>query len=50
METAAGRSKAIIGQRLRARSLLAQQGEAAIAIDVLNRMLQVAKLVSVSAA
>ena len=49
-ETAVGRYKAIIGPRLRARSLPAQQGEAAIAVEVLNRMLRVAKPVSVRAA
>ena len=49
-ETAVGRYKAIIGPRLRARSLPAQQGEAAIAVEVLNRMIRVAKPVSVRAA
>jgi hypothetical protein len=42
-ETAVGRYKAIIGPKLRARLLPAQQGEAA---EVLNRMIRVAKPVS----
>src|SRR5215213_43092 len=46
-ETALGRYKATIGPRLRARGLPAQQGEAAIAVEVLNRMIRVAKPVSV---
>jgi hypothetical protein len=50
IETTVGRCKAIIGPRLRARGLPAQQGEAAIAVEVLNRMLRVAKPVSVRAA
>ena len=49
-ETAVGRHKAIIGPKLRARGLPAQQGEAAIAVEVLNRMIRVAKPVSVRAA
>ena len=49
-ETAVGRHKAIIGPRLRARTLPAQRGETAIAASVLNRMLQVAKPVSVRVA
>ncbi len=49
-ETAVGRFKAIIGPRLRARTLPAQQGETAIAVQVLNRMIQVAKPVSVRVA
>jgi hypothetical protein len=49
-ETAVGRYKAIIGPRLRARSLPAQRGEAAIAVQVLNRMIRVAKPVSVRVA
>ena len=44
------RYKAIIGPKLRARSLPAQQGEAAIAVGVLNRMIRVAKPVSVRVA
>ena len=42
-ETAVGRYKAIIGPKLHARTLPAQQGEAAIAADVLNRMIRAAK-------
>lgn len=49
-ETAAGRHKAIIGPRLRARGLPAQRGEAAIAVEVLNRMIRVAKPVSIPVA
>ncbi len=41
---------AIIGPRLRARTLPAQQGEAAIAVQVLNRMIRVAKPISVRVA
>lgn len=39
VETAMGRYKGIIGPRLRARSFLAQQTEAAIGVTILNRML-----------
>ena len=48
-ETAMTRYKHLIGLKLRARSLPAQQGEAAIAIvvAVLNRMIRTAKPVSV---
>ena len=46
-ETAVGRDKAIIGPKLRARSLPAQQGEAALAAEVLNRMIRVAEPISV---
>ena len=49
-ETAVGRFKAIIGPRLRARTSPAQQGETAIAVAVLNRMIRVAKPVSVRVA
>jgi hypothetical protein len=49
-ETAVGRHKAIIGPKLRARTLPAQRGEAAIAAEVLNRMIRVAKPVSVRVA
>jgi hypothetical protein len=49
-ETAIGRHKAIIGPRLRARTLSAQRGEAAIAVAVLNRMIRVAKPISVRVA
>jgi hypothetical protein len=50
IEAAVGRYKAIIGQRLRARTLPAQRGEAAIAVRVLNRMIRVAKPISVRVA
>src|SRR3954466_155134 len=39
VETTIGRYKALIGPRLRARGLAAQQTEAAIGVAVLNRML-----------
>jgi hypothetical protein len=39
VETAMGRYKAIIGPRLRARSSSGQWAEAAIAVAVINRML-----------
>src|SRR5215213_8866856 len=45
-ETAVGRYKGIIGPKLRARILPAQQGEVAVAAEVLNRMIRVAKPVS----
>jgi hypothetical protein len=48
-ETAVGRYKRIIGPKLHARTLSAQQGEAALAVEVLNRMIRVAKPVSVRA-
>lgn len=47
VETAIGRYKHLISPKLRARSLPAQQGEAAIAVTVLNRMIQTAKPVSI---
>jgi hypothetical protein len=47
VETAIGRYKAIIGRRLRARSLPAQQTEVAIGCAVLNRMLACARPKSV---
>ena len=47
VETAIGRYKHLIGPKLRARSLPAQQAEAAIAVTVLNRMIQVAQPISV---
>ena len=50
METAIGRYKAIIGPKLRARGLPAQQGEIALAVEVLNRMIRTAKPISVRAA
>ena len=48
-ETAVGRYKGLIGPKLRARSLPAQQGEVATAAKVLNRMIWVAKPVSIRA-
>ena len=47
VETAIGRYKHLIGSTLRARSLAAQQGEVAIAVRALNRMIRVAKPISV---
>jgi transposase len=47
VETAIGRYKHSIGSTLRARSLAAQQGEVAIAVRALNRMIRVAKPLSV---
>jgi Transposase DDE domain len=49
-ETAIGRYKHLIGPRLRARSLPGQRGEVALAIQVLNRMIRIAKPVSVRVA
>ncbi len=49
-ETAVGRYKGLIGPKLRARGLPAQQGEAAIAVRALNRMIRVAKPISVRVA
>ena len=49
-ETAVGRFKGIVGAKLRARLLPAQQGEATIAVRVLNAMIRVAKPVSVRVA
>jgi hypothetical protein len=45
-ETAVGRYEAMIGPKLRARILPAQHGETAIAAEVLNRMIRVAKSAS----
>jgi hypothetical protein len=45
-ETAVGRYKAVIGPKLRARLLPAQQGEVVMAAEVLNRMIRAAKPVS----
>ena len=50
IETAIGRYKSLIGSRLRARALATQQGEAAIAVEVLNRMIRIAKPISVRVA
>ena len=47
VETAIGRYKALIGPRLRARNWRAQKAETAIAVGVLNRMIQTAKPESV---
>ncbi len=47
VETAIGRYKHIIGPKLRARSSDGQQGEIAIAVQVLNRMIRTAKPISV---
>ncbi|QRM35541.1 IS5 family transposase [Microvirga sp. VF16] len=47
VESAIGRSKAVIGRRLRARSFGAQQTEAALGCTVLNRMLACARPKSV---
>ena len=48
-ETAVGRHKGIIGPKLRARTLPARQGEVAVAAEVLDRMIRVAKPVSTRA-
>ncbi len=50
VETAIGRYKALIGPRLRSRNWRAQRAETVIGIEVLNRMIRVAKPVSVRAA
>ena len=50
VETAIGRDKALIGPRLRAQTLANQQGEVALGVEVLNRMIRVAKPVSVRTA
>jgi hypothetical protein len=47
VETAIGRYKRLVGATLRASTLSGQQGEAAMAVAVLNRMIRVAKPVSV---
>ena len=47
VETAIGRYKHIIGPTLRARSNDGQAGEAAITVHVLNRMIRIAKPISV---
>ncbi len=49
-EAAVGRYKGIIGPKLRARVLAAQQGEAAMAVEVLNRMVRAAKPMSIRVA
>lgn len=47
VETTIDRYKHIIGAKLRARTFDVQQAEAAIAIQVLNRMIRIAKPISV---
>ncbi len=49
-ETAIGRYKAIIGSKLRERFLPAQQSEAAMAVEVLNRMIRAAEPISIRVA
>jgi len=49
-ETAIGRYKHLIGPKLRARGLPGQQSEVALAVDALNRMIRVAKPISVRVA
>ena len=49
-ETAMARCKHLISPRLRARSLPAQEGEAAIGVAVLNMMIRTAKPVSIRVA
>ena len=46
VETTIGRTKHIIGPKLRARSSDGQQGETAIAVQILSRMTRIAKAVS----
>ncbi|WP_239479400.1 hypothetical protein [Lichenicola cladoniae] len=46
VETAIGRYKHSIGPKLRARSTDGQQGEVAIAVNALNRMIRTAKPIS----
>src|SRR5215469_2401859 len=47
VETAIGRYKHLVGSKLRARNLTAQEGEVTIAVEALNRMIRVAKPLSV---
>jgi hypothetical protein len=47
VESTIGRYKHLIGPKLRARSLRSQQGEAAIAVATLNKMIRVAKPITV---
>ena len=47
VDTAIGRDKHIIGSKLRARSNDGQAGEAAITVQVLNRMIRIAKPISI---
>ena len=46
-ETTVGRHKHPIGPRLRARNILTQAGEVALAAQVLNRMVREANLVTI---
>ena len=50
VETTIGRYKHLIGPKLRARSLRGQQGEAAIAVAALNKMVRVVKPMTVRVA
>ena len=50
VETTMGRYKHLIGPKLRARSLQGQQGEAAIAVAALNKMIRVANPMTVRTA
>ncbi len=50
VETATGRYKSLIGPALRARSLPSQRGEVAVTVAVLNKMIYVAKPISVRVA
>src|SRR5215472_8046511 len=50
VETAIGRYKHLVGSKLQARSFAAQQGEVTIAVQALNRMIRVAKPLSVRVA
>jgi hypothetical protein len=47
VETTIGRYKQLIGTKLRARGMAAQQGDVALAVEALNRMIRVAKALSV---
>ncbi len=46
VETAIDRYKHLIGPKLRTRTLPGQQGEAALAVAVLNRMIRIVKPIS----
>ena len=50
VETATDRYKSLIGPALRARSLPSQRGEVAVTVAVLNKMIYVAKPISVRVA
>jgi transposase len=47
VETTIGRYKQLIGSKLRTRGMAAQQGEVALAVEALNRMIRVARPLSV---